>query len=57
MYFEIVGSIQNVEIFAIGSSIRNLPRSPAGSCDSSTTGGGVRREQGDEAHEGRLAAE
>ncbi len=26
MYFEIVGPIQNVETFAIGSSIRDLPR-------------------------------
>ncbi len=26
MYFEIVGSIQKVETFAIGSSIRDLPR-------------------------------
>ncbi len=26
MYFEIVGPIQNVETFAVGSSIRDLPR-------------------------------
>ncbi len=26
MYFEIVGSTQSVETFAIGSSIRDLPR-------------------------------